>query len=131
MTVNIWDGRFALVRRIKFSYAICSCQLICAQHTAVLGKWDQDPNEFWEASESQFAPNHTFFVKKYCLRNLTNLTQKNNDHVAEPEEAAGFVEVVHTDDLETASYWVTQNVLELQPTPVLGFDIEWRCVLVF
>lgn len=96
------------------------------KYDAVLGKWDQDPNEFWEASESQFAPNHTFFVKKYCLRNLTNLTQKNNDHVAEPEEAAGFVEVVHTDDLETASYWVTQNVLELQPTPVLGFDIEWR-----
>lgn len=88
--------------------------------------WDADPNEFWEARESNFSPRSMCYVRKYCLRNLTHLTQENDDRVAGAEKAADSIAVLHTDNLETASYWVTKNVLEVQTTPVLGFDIEWR-----
>ena len=46
--------------------------------------------------------------------------------MGEAEKTADSIEIVHTDNLETASYWATHNVLGVQPTPVLGFDIEWR-----
>ena len=95
---------------------------------AVGPKWDVNPNEFWEANpESNFAPSkNTCYVRKYRLRNLVNITEEGIDFDIEDTESSESIEVLHTDNLETASYWVTENVLKLKPTPVLGFDIEWR-----
>ena len=79
-------------------------------------KWDVNPNEFWEAKESNFVPSNTCHVRKYRLCNLVDIKEGYLDDI----------EVLYTDNLETASYWVTENVLKVKPTPVLGFDIEWR-----
>ena len=112
----------------KFSTIIHSFQNIMSVTHAVGPKWDVNPNEFWEANpESNFAPSkNTCYVRKYRLRNLVNITEEGIDFDIEDTESSESIEVLHTDNLETASYWVTENVLKLKPTPVLGFDIEWR-----
>ena len=89
-------------------------------------KWDVNPNEFWEAKESNFVPSNTCHVRKYRLCNLVDIKEGNIGIMTEDKDSLDSIEVLYTDNLETASYWVTENVLKVKPTPVLGFDIEWR-----